>query len=262
MQLRRKNNMVYLRFSKLAPYPEVYHGVFTRPGRAGSPLPDGLAAGINGGNDPSAIRQNRSAIAGVFGGSELFFLSQVHQTGIVATGDFPAPETDDPCPPEADGAITTEPGRMLAIQIADCQSVMLFDPEKKAVANIHSGWRGSIGNIIGKCIRQMKDRFGTDPENLIAAISPSLGPCCAEFINFQTEIPARFHGYNIGSNRFNFWQISRDQLSGSGVRPSNIECANICTRCNTHLFFSYRKTRTTGRFTSVIGLVPDRNISG
>ena len=71
----------------------------------------------------------------------------------------------------------------------------------------------------------MSSAFETNPNDLRAGISPSLGPCCAEFINYQSELPRSFHNYQVKPDHFNFWSISRDQLISAGVKPENIETA-------------------------------------
>ena len=189
----------------------------------------------------------------------LVFLNQVHGDGIKIlkqkdnkrlNGLEPGRDT---C--EADAVITDMKGVILVIQVADCQAVMLFDPQKKVVANIHSGWRGSLKNIIGKCIVEMETVFGCRPENILAGIGPSLGPCCGEFINYRNEIPRSYWGYKQeNSDYFDFWAVSRDQLTTAGVIHDNIENMNLCTRCNTDLFYSYRAQNITGRFACVIAM--------
>jgi YfiH family protein len=133
---------------------------------------------------------------------------------------------------------------------------MLYDPQKKIIANIHSGWRGSVKNIIGKTLDKMGLQFGCQPENIIAGIAPSLGPCCSEFVNYKDEIPQNLWRYKIkGKDYFNFWEISRDQLREKGVKKNNIQNMEICTKCNTEMFYSFRKEKTTGRFACVISMV-------
>ncbi len=259
MHLNCKNNLLYWTFGNLAACRGVVHGIFTRCGGLSSGPFAGLNVGKNGGDDPGAVEQNRKSITDCMENGKLFFLSQVHGTQVIAmedahnTANAPGAMKAAICP-EADAALTCRPVQMLTIQVADCQSVMLHDPEKKAVANIHAGWRGSIGGIVGRCVDELETRFGTNPSALVCGIGPSLGPCCAEFINHETEIPAHFRKYKDEKDRFNFWQITHDQLVEKGVRPSRIEWSNLCTRCNTHLLYSYRQANTTGRFAAVIGL--------
>ena len=155
---------------------------------------------------------------------------------------------------EGDALITNRPDSTLVIQTADCQSVILIDPLQRAVANVHSGWRGSIANIIGRTVAAMADKYGTRPRDLICGIGPSLGPCCAEFVNFRKELPRPFWNYRRSGDLFDFWRISVDQLATAGVRPDNIEVSGICTKCNQHHFFSYRGDQNTGRFAAVVGI--------
>jgi len=154
----------------------------------------------------------------------------------------------------ADAMITDIPGKFLAIAMADCQAILLYDPSLNVVGAAHSGWRGSLANIIGACVDAMKSDFGCRPENIFAGVSPSLGPCCAEFIHYKQEIPEAFWGFKGRSHYFDFWAISRHQLLSAGLLPQHIEMADICTKCNPHLFFSYRGQNRTGRFAAVIGL--------
>jgi YfiH family protein len=155
----------------------------------------------------------------------------------------------------ADGVVTDRQGVGLVIQVADCQGVLLYDPNRKVIANVHSGWRGSVRNIIGECIDVMTAQFHCDPKDIRAGISPSLGPCCAEFVNYKNEIPEALWGYKLPDRiTFDFWRLSLDQMTAKGVCPENVETMNLCTRCNTDTFYSYRQANQTGRFGCVISL--------
>ena len=150
------------------------------------------------------------------------------------------------------------PGTGLLIQQADCQAILLEAPGGLAVAAAHCGWRGSVLNIIGTTVAALCSTCGAAPETLRAAISPSLGPCCAEFVHYRTELPAWTHAYQVRPNHFDFWAISRRQLVEAGLRPEHIDTAGLCTRCNQQ-FFSYRRAAktaggVTGRNGSIIGL--------
>ena len=100
----------------------------------------------------------------------------------------------------------------------------------------------------------MVDEFGCDPGDIRAGIGPSLGPCCAEFLNYKDELPQSFLKYRQGEYHFNFWAISQDQLIKKGVHPDHIEVAGLCTRCHPNRFFSYRHEKSTGRFAVAAGL--------
>lgn len=154
----------------------------------------------------------------------------------------------------ADALVTDIAGLHLVIQVADCQPLLLYDPVQNVIANVHSGWRGSVLNIIGSVVEIMAQRFGCQAQNMIAGVGPSLGPCCAEFVNFRKELPESFWKFQTGHNRFDFWEISKNQLIEAGVFETNISLSRICTPCNTNLFYSYRREKVTGRFAAVIGL--------
>ena len=256
MILSTQNNLHLFTFSKFIPFTEIRHGVFTRTGGFSPPPFHSLNAGLAVGDDTSSTLRNRAAIAECMDGSELVFLKQTHETSVVVfdknAGEAPSPKNRPPF--SGDAMVSNVPGKTLAIQIADCQAVALFDPEKQVIANVHSGWRGSIRNISGKCVEVMKTRFGCRPADIIAGISPSLGPCCSEFVHYRAEIPESFWRYKNNRDHFNFWAVTRDQLTDCGLPPQNIELSDLCTKCNDHLFFSYRQAKRTGRFVSVIGL--------
>jgi YfiH family protein len=250
MILTQKNGLSFFQFPHLSQFPEIRHGIFTRQGGI-SPSPfDSLNTALSVGDDVSNVRYNRNQILQTIGNNgRLVFTKQVHGCKInvlSAASDMPL---------IGDAIITDMSSEYLVIQTADCQPVILYDPEKKIVANIHSGWRGSIGNIIANTVNAMSGHFGCIPRNMLAGIGPSLGPCCAEFINYETEIPQEYRKYKLGSNHFDFWKISTDQLCDAGILHNNIISSHICTKCRTDLFFSYRGEKTTGRFSTVIGKV-------
>jgi polyphenol oxidase len=154
--------------------------------------------------------------------------------------------------PPGDALVTTLQGVGLLIKIADCQAIFLVDPVRRVLANVHCGWRGSVRGILEKVVALLRDRFGTQPEDLLAGISPSLGPCCAEFKNYARELPAPLWPFQTKAQHFDFWAISRWQLIKAGLRPDRIEIANRCTVCESGDFFSYRGERTTGRNAAVL----------
>jgi hypothetical protein len=203
------------------------------------------------------VQENRRRVKEALGIPVLASARQVHGDAVWV---IDAPFVQDTEEAGYDALVTDQPGIGLLIQQADCQAVLLHDPVRQVVAAIHAGWRGSVVGIIGKTIRTMAERFGCDPADLAAGISPSLGPCCAEFINHQAELPAEFHSCQVAANHFDFWAISRDQLAAAGVLPANIEIARICTKCSPD-YFSFRRERITGRFGSVIALRRSNQLS-
>jgi len=207
--------------------------------------------GLHVGDAEALVLRNRALIKEALGLPRLISAKQVHGASVLNV-DWLLDADEEYAGHDALMTNISDVGLM--IQQADCQAIMLYDPEHGAVANIHSGWRGSVANIIAKTVAAMTMAYGTRPASLFAAISPSLGPCCGEFINYRKELPEAFHRYQVQANHFDFWAISRDQLRDSGVRSEQIEIAGRCTACDGN-YFSYRRDRITGRFASVIGLV-------
>lgn len=226
-------------------------GFFTRHGGV-SPSPfDSLNVSYGVGDEAQWVEVNRTRLKECLGLKVLLSAGQVHADRILSIaatldGDFEYAGYD--------ALITNQPGVGLLIQQADCQAVVLYDPVQRIVANVHAGWRGSVTNIIAKTVARMTGDFGSDPARVMAAISPSLGPCCAEFVHFLTEFPPEFHDQQSTPAHFDFWAISRKQLQGAGVPPAQISTAAVCTRCDPN-YFSYRREGRTGRSATVIALL-------
>ncbi len=264
MILNHNNGASFYQFENLAQFSDLRHGVFTRHFGC-SPAPfDSLNVSAGLGDADTHIKHNRQAIARAIGGNVLITAEQVHSDQVLILD----PDQSDGCDAgdgllgTGDALVTATTGKFLMVQLADCQSILLYDATRKVVANIHSGWRGSIRNIAGQTVAAMQETFHSDPRHLFAGIGPSLGPCCAEFVHYRKEIPKMLWSYKRANNHFDFWAISRDQLADAGISLENIEISNICTRCNTALFFSYRAEGQTGRFASVIGLQPSSSGNG
>lgn len=252
-----------LTFENMNIFPGLVHGVFSRAGGYSKGPFSGLNMGLSTGDDAEIVNRNRNRMLSSLDLTRVLFLNQVHGTDIAviksekdASGAvWEGPGAGPYKTFEADAAVTNLKDLGLVIQVADCQAVILYDPQKEVIANVHSGWRGSVADIIGRCINTMVTQFGCTPASIRAGISPSLGPCCAQFINYEQEIPKALWQYK-DKNRpyFDFWQISRDQLGTHGVLDENIETMGLCTRCHADMFYSFRANKVTGRFAAVIAL--------
>ncbi len=258
MQWRCNHTLHYLQFGALASVPGVWHGIFPRYALDESGRRRSFNLGLNGSASEPQIWRNRRQMLKASGGRQAIFARQVHGAD-VARWEEPEAESE-PAAAQAhylsgDAMITDVPGAALVIQTADCQSVVLADPVRRVVANVHSGWRGSIQNVVGQTIGVMRTRYGCRAEDILAGIGPSLGPCCAEFVNYRQEIPAEYWPYRRPGDHFDFWRLSVDQLAAAGIPRGRIEVGGICTRCNSHLFFSYRaEGKAAGRFAAVVVL--------
>ena len=257
MQVVRNNGLTLYQFQHLSRRPEICHGITTRRGGTSLPPFDSLNMASSAGDDPGHVAVNRQRVSAQFDAMAAVYLRQVHGRTVAVLEDGDVTDGADPfLLGEADAVVTDRPDRLLSILVADCQAVMLYDPVRSVIANIHSGWRGSVANIIGCTVAVMQERFACRPADILAGIGPSLGPCCAEFVNFRREIPRPLWCYQVSENHFDFWALSRDQLVEAGLRPQHIEVGGICTRCRSDLFFSYRAAHITGRMAAVIGLRP------
>jgi YfiH family protein len=204
------------------------------------------------GDEVQRVQRNRQRMATALGAGELVFMRQVHGHSVRVIDDRPA--AAGMASPEADALITDRPGKFLVVQVADCQPILMYDPVRRVVANVHCGWRGSVAGIVARSLEALITSFGSAARDILVGIGPSLGPCCAEFVNYRGEIPRALWGYRRNAVYFDFWEMSRDQLTAAGVREDHIEISRLCTRCHSDRFFSYRAEKRTGRLPAVIGL--------
>ncbi len=240
---------IYFRYQKLSLNQQLIHAVFTRHGGVSNPPFDSLNVSYSVGDRPQDVSINIGKIKEVIKASHLIFMKQTHGDNVlvIREGHFNTPSES----PSADAMITNIPRIALMVKQADCQGVIIFDPKRGVIANIHCGWRGNVHNILGSVLARMKEVFGCEASDLLAAIGPSLGPCCAEFANHKKIFPGVFDRFMVREDYFDLWAISRWQLMDAGLKAENIEVAGICTRCNTDLFYSYRGERKTGRFGTI-----------
>jgi YfiH family protein len=201
-----------------------------------------LNVGLKVGDDPAAVDENRRRICNRIGSRRLIAAGQVHGDRLAAVE---SPEAENGLE-GVDGLMTREPGLALLIQHADCQAVVLFDPVRRAISNIHCGWRGNVAGILPKAVREMNRLYGSSPSDLWAYLGPSMGPCCGEFRGWRDLLPEQFHPFRTQGEHFDFWAISQRQLGSAGIPFGQIELARICTVCSPD-HFSYRREGRTGR---------------
>ncbi len=151
-----------------------------------------------------------------------------------------------------DGLITNIKNIPLVVFSADCTPILLYDYDKRVVAAIHAGWRGTVNKIAQKAVRLMKEHFNCDPKNIYAAIGPSIGPCCFEFGDEAKEIFDEKYLTPKGDKYMvDIWNFNKDQLMLEGV--NNIDLSSVCTVCNSDKYFSYRTHKErTGRQAALI----------
>jgi len=160
---------------------------------------------------------------------------------------------------ECDGLVTQKNELGLLVTHADCQAAIFFDPVQRAIGCVHAGWRGNVQNIYEETVKKMGNLYGSKASDLLVGISPSLGPCCGEFVNYQKELPESFLPFQVKPLYFDLWEVARFQLRQAGILPHHIEMASECTRCNSTDFFSYRRQKEVGRHGTVVFLVENIN---
>lgn len=150
-----------------------------------------------------------------------------------------------------DGLITDDPGVALLTLHADCQPILLADPDRPAVGAIHAGWRGTVANIAGEAVRAMQEAFDSRPENLLAYLGPAIGVCCNEIgpeVTAEWRETARSVGVDaevavtrpVEREHLDVPEVNRQLLIAAGLDPANIEVDPECTRCDTDRWFSHR----------------------
>jgi hypothetical protein len=253
VSVHASGKVVYFQFPRLAREPGLVHAVFTRHGGVSSPPFSSLNTSYSTGDDPEHVRQNLSIIRQVMGGEDVLFLDQVHGREILILRQGDSPEF--PQGAQADAVITNRKNLVVMVKQADCQGVILYDPGTRVLGIAHCGWRGNTLNILGAVVERMVSQFGCSRPRMIAALAPSLGPCCAEFNTYRDIFPESFTPFMVRENYFDLWEISRRQLIEAGLSGEKIELARVCTSCRTDLFFSYRAEKTTGRFATAALLI-------
>jgi hypothetical protein len=239
-------------------------GFSTRLGGV-SPMPqdDLNLAGFDDDTAENIHENRRRFFATLGGGWELAAGWQVHGTDVRVVDCVP----DTRCDQEKSDAIATkQTGLLVGVKTADCVPVLLGDAATGAMAAVHAGWRGTLGNIVVKTLKSLRAEFGARPENIYAAIGPAALDCCYQvgpevIAAFQEKFPAYadllFTGHHGGHAHINLHEANRRQLQGAGVPAAHIYAAPLCTMCRTDLFFSYRREKAslgkTGRLMSVIG---------
>jgi len=159
-----------------------------------------------------------------------------------------------------DAQITNQKNIFLVVSIADCTPILIYDTKNNAVAAIHAGWKGTVGNIVTNTLLKMRQQFGTLGKDCKAFIGACIGNS-----NFEVGEEVALY-FNNPLKRFDSqkqkWFVdlkkaNSEQLIAFGVLPENIEISEYCTVTNNDLFFSHRKEKEkTGRMMAVIGIKP------
>jgi YfiH family protein len=207
--------------------------------------------------------QEWNAVAGYAGvdPKDLLSVRQVHGAGVAsASSDRLRPWS----PPEADVIVSNDASAAISVRVADCVPILIADDTGRRVAAVHAGWRGTATRAVIAGVEAMQALYGVRPERLTAAVGPCIGPCCYEvgedvLDGFRAAghhpqiLAAWFSPAEAGSLRLDLWRVTRDQLEGAGVLPTNVHISELCTKTHAEALHSYRAHKASaGRMAAVI----------
>jgi YfiH family protein len=301
-KLRRAGGLHVVEAPALARLSWLAHGFSTRVGGASeSPVRPGREAarsekkadralnlGFTDWDARERVHANRNKFFGAIGAGKMraVALRQIHSDVVHVIRGKAGGNSSEPL--AGDALITRERGVLLVVQTADCVPILLADQKNKAVAAIHSGWRGTAARIAEKTLGKMRMEFGTDPADIVGAIGPAIGQCCyevgedvarqfeARFPNAREWFDGPYEKLAAGESDPNWlpWLTMRPPghappllrahldlvaanhaiLAGIGVPIAQISSAGLCTACRSDLFFSFRREGPTGRMVGAIGI--------
>jgi len=203
------------------------------------------------GDETDRVTENRRRVEAAMDGVKLVFADQVHGDVVLKVDGAPHGRW---AAGQGDALMTDQPGLALCAQTADCVPILLFDPERPAVAAIHAGWRGAAAEIAPKTLRAMAKAYGTDPKRVHAAIGPSISK---ENYRVGPEVLAAFEALfggldealigardAAGGATLDVAEACRRQLAQAGV--AILERLDHCTFAQDDRFFSSRRAARDG----------------
>lgn len=257
MEVHQYKQIEYLTFPLLDEVEMVRHLFSTRMGGVSKGIYASMNLSYARGDDKEAVDENFRRIAEIFGTTpnRIVCSKQTHTTNVrlvmeedCGKGVLYPVDYDD-----VDGLITNVPGILLCTSYADCVPLYFVDVKNKAIGLGHSGWRGTVCRMGEAMLKNMHDAFGTEPEDVIAAIGPSICRDCYEVgeevaeafkQSFQEEW--RFllsEGKEAGKYQLDLWEANRRVLLGAGILSEHLAVTDICTCCNSEYLFSHRASK-------------------
>ena len=254
---KQVGEVLYLSYPLLKKTGIVNHGFSTRIGGVSEGIFSSMNLSFSRGDDEACVRENFKRMAETIGvePNSLVFAAQTHTTNVrkVTAEDkgkgivYPLDYQD------VDGLITNESGICLTTFYADCVPLFFIDPVHKAIGLSHSGWRGTVGKMGQETLRRMREEYGTDAKDVIAAVGPSICQDCYEVSEdviekFKKAFDEIYWGelfYQKENNKYqlNLWKANEIILLEAGVPKENIAVTNVCTNCNSDVLFSHRATK-------------------
>lgn len=238
---------IFSSFPEIAAYESTRHGGVSR-----APY-HSLNLGLHTSDDEQAVRENRRRFFAACGfhPQQTAGSHQVHGDAILKVeqaGYFAG----------YDALITSVPGILLTVTIADCTPLLLFDPVRKAIAAIHAGWKGTAAGIAAKTLAEMQKHYGTHPQDCLAYIGT-----CIDYCDFEVDADVADHFHKdhkkwdaeLGKFFVDLKAANRVQLLQAGMQKDCISQSPYSTVTHHHDYFSHRyEGGTTGRMLVAIGL--------
>lgn len=259
------DKLEYLTFPALESIGIVRHLFSTRLGGTSQGEFSAMNLSFTRGDDAACVMENYRRIGEALGcGPENMVAShQTHTTNIrrVTAVDKGKGITVPRDYEEIDGLMTDEPGIVLVTYFADCVPLFFVDPVHRAVGLAHSGWRGTAAGMGACMVKAMGEAYGTNPEDLYAAVGPSI---CADCYEVSGDVAEQFEGFTgavhegrqSGKYQLDLWEANRQVLLKAGVRENRIAVTDICTCCNSEYLFSHRASKgRRGNLAAFLGLV-------
>ncbi len=254
MEYREKDGVGWLCFPEWErEQPWVRHAFSTRRGGVSEGPFSAMNLGFGRGDGEENVRENyrRFCRAAGFPEEGLVASAQDHHTVVrrVDRADAGAGIWRPKAWQGVDGLCTGEPGVTLVTYYADCVPLYFLDPVHRAVGLAHAGWRGTVAGMGAVMAARMAEEFSSRPEELYAAIGPSIGPCCYEvdrpvaeqFLAKREWDPEAFVTARAdGKFLLDLWECNRRVLLSAGLLPEHISVGKVCTRCHSDLLFSHR----------------------
>lgn len=244
----------YYQFPSFAAMPFVRHGFSTRFGGVSEGIYASMNLSFTRGDDKEAVYENFQRFCTAIGtrADHVVISAQEHHTVVreVTADDIGCGITRDREYTDVDGLMTNVPGVVLCTQYADCVPLLFVDPVRRVVATSHSGWKGTVAQIGAVTVQRMQDVYGCLPEDIVAAIGPSIGPCCFEvdspvyeaFSTLPFADETILHDDKNGKYHIDLWETNRRILLEAGVLEEHITVTDLCTRCHPDVFWSHRAT--------------------
>lgn len=269
IDLRTNKEVPYLFFKNIENTNLVNHGFSTRLGGVSKEHLSSMNLSFTRGDEEENVFENYRRITRSLevDYDKLVLSHQTHTTNIkvVTKEDMGKGLTREKEYTDIDGLITNEKGITLVTFYADCVPLLFVDPIHEAIGSSHSGWRGTVNKMGKMTVERMKKEYDTNPEDIIAAIGPSICMDCYEVSKEVIDEFACSFEQNImddicykkenGKYQLDLWKANKYVLLEAGIKEENISVTNICTCCNSNLLFSHRASHgMRGNMAALIGL--------